>query len=193
MLLCGCWSLNITVKLFWIKIESLFWITFGNTDCSKTRVERDAVLCGFVPFFIILFYFFYSFAFKTLLCLESQSLSFYISIFMYGWESICAHIVHIAMLTVQSTEAVLLVSLNIIMAVTVKIINEKSSEERPAEQLVKWEVVWVSVMASAAPAYHRPQTLSPVKTKIFHPGASHRSQPEETEWKGGWRSKVGLP
>lgn len=61
------------------------------------------------------------------------------------------------------------VSLNIIMTITVKRMNEKSPEEHPAEQLVTWEVVLV--VSSAAPGDHRPLTLSPVKANIFTQGS----------------------
>lgn len=48
--------------------------------------------------------------------------------------------------------------------------NEKSSEECQAEQLVKWEVVCISMMGTTAAGYRRPQTLGPVKTKNFTQG-----------------------
>lgn len=48
--------------------------------------------------------------------------------------------------------------------------KKKSSEERPAGRLVKWEVVYVLLMGSAAPGYHRPQTESPAETNIFTQG-----------------------
>ncbi|TNN80397.1 hypothetical protein EYF80_009421 [Liparis tanakae] len=49
--------------------------------------------------------------------------------------------------------------------------TQLSSEERPAEQLVKWEVDSLSLMmGSTAPGHHRPQNLRPVKTKMFTQG-----------------------
>lgn len=73
------------------------------------------------------------------------------------------------------------VSLNIIMAITVKRMNEKNLEELPAELLVTWEVVWVLVVSKAAPGDHRPLTLSPVKTNIFTLGSV--TTPQEGEWR----------
>lgn len=153
-----------TVKLFWIKIESLFWITFGNTDCSKTTAERDPELCGFVPFLLQLYIQDPSVPGRKIRI--THCLLLYLSFFVHTSYSVNCR---------QHK-----VSLNIIM--TFKRMNEKSSEERPAEQLVKWEVVWVLV-GSAAPGYHRPQTLSPVKTNIFTQGRA------TTAWRnraGGW-------
>lgn len=78
----------------------------GNRGCSKTTVERDPGLCGFVPFIQDAF-------------VAARRIRITVALLLSSFLSLSLSHMHNTLLNVDNTEAVLLVSLNIIMSITV--------------------------------------------------------------------------